>query len=200
MRDADFPNHPRTSYFVDDEELGLLWTDPEQTYMDPEVALDMEFGDYPISISRLRPVIAYFDKLAIGLAHAATHMPRLESITIEFVSHFTDRGKWTGYHGWGFTFRAGFAARYPETHTHAWCGHPGVDMHLLESPRREWTFRCDLVDLQWDEPDEAKLLWEERFPGIESDIICFDYDEDGNDCWQGLRTDVKIRPEEMMDE
>ncbi|KAF2446369.1 hypothetical protein P171DRAFT_430528 [Karstenula rhodostoma CBS 690.94] len=196
MRRPDNLLFSRPAY-MEDEDEDLLYPDSELGIPDPDVQLDYELGDYPTAITRVRPKPVYFDELSISVAQAATHMPRLQSITIEFVSHFTDRGDWTGYHGWGFAFRAGAEARYPETHTHAWCGYPGLDMYILESPRREWTFRCELDQVGWEEPDEAKRLWEERFPGILADIICFDFDEDGQDCWQGVWSDVAIRPEEI---
>ncbi|KAL5380165.1 hypothetical protein DPSP01_007965 [Paraphaeosphaeria sporulosa] len=118
MRRPDHVLFSRPAH-MEDEDLNILYADAELGVADPEVQLDYKLGDYPTAISHVRPKSVYFDELDISVAQAATHMPKLESMTIEFVSQSTDRRDWTGYHGWGFAFRAEPDARYPATHTRA---------------------------------------------------------------------------------
>ena len=134
---------------------------------------DRSAGDLPYRSFRFRPETEYFDTLAVSIARAAFHMPKLMSISLYMTSAkspFHDR---SNHRHSGLFFRAGNGAikaygRLQRPHFYAV---PSIDCHDLETPRSEWVFQCPFSQLHWEEPEEAKTLWRARFPDMIFDIV-----------------------------
>lgn len=129
------------------------------------------FGNYRMCNYRDRPDPSHFDSLAMNIARAISSMPKLQNFTLQFRSslRFEDEGFFAG---WGFCFRS-VAKPNP------WVWYSDLDFHLdaaidwheLQRPTAEWVFQCPFKQVQWDQPEEAKMLWKNRFPGIRVDIV-----------------------------
>lgn len=154
-------------------------------------------GAWPARRFLTRPEPAFFDQLAISIARAAAHMPKLEYLDLEFnashqgllkpnITSFHQGGGHQGgfrptfhqYEGWTFYYRASndarFASHYPKLY---WFEHePGLDRTDIERPRTEWVFQCPHDDLQWEEPEAAKAVWREKCAQIQFDVVTLDGD------------------------
>jgi hypothetical protein len=158
---------------------------------DDEDRLRHELGNEPIHGFRIRPNPAYFDTLAISIARAAACMPRLAALSLEVLSIFFETYRVGYYHGCGFHFRSGNDAKtgrynlpdlYEETY---------MDNINLDHPRIEWVFECPYLQVQWEEPEEAKALWQERFTGVEFHVMTMEYDKNTEDrVWERRRNNV----------
>jgi hypothetical protein len=172
MRGADrsFPRPPIH------EEADHEWSSDSDDW-DEEDRLEHEHGNTPIYGFRIRPEVAYFDTLAISIARAAICMPKLNALSLEILSRHCESNTPGGYHGWGFHFRSGNDARngrdtLPEAYE--WLG---IDSNSLERPRTEWVFECPHAQVQWEEPEAAKVLWREKFEIIDFDVMTLEFDK-----------------------
>lgn len=161
--DPNLPHHPFVWDYDRFEER-----DSDDDYEESD-RLQRYAGNGPYRLFRDRPKPDRFDTLAISIARAASCMPKLKSITLEISAR--NENAIDDYQGWGFVFRSGEDARGPGTHKRLYRGCPGIDNYTLERPRTEWVFQCPSCQVQWEEPEEAKALWREKYPNIDMDIV-----------------------------
>jgi hypothetical protein len=103
-------------------------------------------------------------------------MPKLPSRTIEFTCY--DRNTYREYSDWSFYYQHRNESKearsilleqywdlYYDTIT---------DQEDLQRPRTEWVFACPCIQLQWEEPEEAKALWLEKCPEVDFDFVTVD--------------------------
>lgn len=138
-------------------------------------------GSWPVLYFRVRPEPALFDALAISIARAVSHMPKLAYLNLEFNAHH--RGPNNGgtyqhfkdYQGWACYFRKKNSIRFASTcFANEW-PHPGPDYTDIERPRLEWVFQCPFREVQWRQPEEADELWRKSFPDVDFDLVTLDY-------------------------
>jgi hypothetical protein len=154
------------------------WTSDSDDW-DDEARLEHELGNEPIYGFRIRPKPAYFNTLALSIARAAVCMPKLAALSLEILSHYYCEPYNEGrYHGWGFHFRSGNAAKTGRRSLPERYEDTKIDDIDLEHPRTEWVFECPHLQVQWEEPEEAKTLWQEKFADVDFDVITMEYDED----------------------
>lgn len=79
---ADYPEHERYDW-PDDEEFPED-SDDSDSIDDSERERCRAVGDWPVRRFLTRPEPAFFDELAMSIACAATYMPRLEYLDLEF--------------------------------------------------------------------------------------------------------------------
>jgi hypothetical protein len=161
---------------------------------DEEHVWGKTLGSWPDHIYLVRPEPALFDELALNIARAVSHMPKLTYMNAEFMrdwkEYYPNARPETPdglkeYMGWAFYFRASNDDR----HTHASFealnrpinrhAEPGPYYTEIERPRTEWVFQCPYLQVQWDEPEEAKALWKRKFPEMDMDLVTQGYDEEG---------------------
>jgi hypothetical protein len=150
---------------------------------DDEDRLRHELGNEPIHGFRIRPNPAYFDTLAVSIARAAACMPKLAALSFEILSIYCEDHQWGDYYGWGIHFRSRTItknARYNIRNIRYSLGEQFEDTPIdsinLERPRTEWVLECPHLQVQWEEPEEAKALWE-RFADVDFDVLTMEYDE-----------------------
>jgi hypothetical protein len=166
----------------------------------------MAAGGYPHDEFRTAPDPALFDDLALRLARAASRMPVLMYLDLEFHSHRQsswhakqqDKG-FEGYKGWGFYFRDGERAKGAvDKYSKHWRFQelPGIDSSIVERARTEWVFKCRTSRVGWEEGEEAKELWRAR--GVEDfDVITTDEEQL---FWQRRRNGVLVDTSTMNDD
>ena len=171
---------------------------------DPDLC--MAAGGYPHDEFRTAPDPALFDDLALRLARAASRMPVLMYLDLEFHSHRQsswhakqqDKG-FEGYKGWGFYFRDGERAKGAvDKYSKHWRFQelPGIDSSIVERARTEWVFKCRTSRVGWEEGEEAKELWRAR--GVEDfDVITTDEEQL---FWQRRRNGVLVDTSTMNDD
>ncbi|KAH6620569.1 hypothetical protein C7974DRAFT_415770 [Boeremia exigua] len=171
------------------------WDPEEQTAED---LLYTRAGLMPMRCFRTRPKPKLFDELALSVSHAAAQMPKLEYFDLEFnamhqkkSSRGTFNKEFEEYEGWGFYFRASDQAKFASTFVKPyWFKHkPGIDLTNIDRARTEWVFQCPYEQVQWEEPEEAKLLWQERSAHVDFDVVTFDYN---NQRWERRRNGALI--------
>ncbi|KZM27967.1 hypothetical protein ST47_g881 [Ascochyta rabiei] len=173
---------------------------PNLRILDISTGLERPSGDYwlrawPVRRFLTRPEPAFFDELAVSMARAVSSMPKLEYLDLEFnashqgalkpdVTNYNQAPTRYGgfrphlhqYEGWTFYFcasnEAKFASKYSRPY---WFEHkPGLDRTDIERPRTEWVFQCPHGHLEWEEPEVAKVLWREKCPHIDFDVVALD--------------------------
>jgi hypothetical protein len=169
-------------------------------------ALYVAAGAYPDDEFRTAPDPALFDDLALRLARAASRMPVLMYLDLEF--HSWRQSSWNarqqdggfeGYKGWGFYFRDGERAKgavskYLKHSRFQYL--PGIDSSVVERPRTEWVFKCRGDRVGWEEGEESKELWRGR--GVD-DFDVVTTDEKGR-FWERRRNGVLIDTSTVSDE
>jgi hypothetical protein len=191
---TNYPDHERYDW-PDDRYYGHVSDDPEDI-TDADRERWRAIGEWPPRRFLTRPEPAFFDELAMSIARAATHMPRLEYMDLEFnakhqgrthgeatfLGHFGRTGgvptTFHQYQGWSLYYRAfnsaRFASEYPKMY---WFQHePGLDRTNIERPRTEWVFQCPHGDLQWEEPEAAKELWRRKCLQVDFDVMTLNSD------------------------
>jgi hypothetical protein len=144
----------------------------------------IELGIWPVHCFLARPEPVLFDELSTNIARAVSHMPKLEYLNVEFTAR--NRGHYyrsrsedeRAYKGWAFYFRASNQAKFASKYFKGGprFGYPGIDWTDIERPRTEWVFQCPYLQIQWEEPDEAKDMWRQRFPTIDFELLTQDHD------------------------
>lgn len=166
----------RSDYPENTEHLDYYWGDRPATEDGSTVP-----GSWPVLYFRVRPEPVLFDALAISIARAVSHMPKLAYLNLEFNAHH--RGPNNGgiyqhfknYQGWACYFREKNSIRFASTcFANEW-PHPGPDYTDIERPRLEWVFQCPFREVQWRQPQEADELWRKTFPDVDFDLITLDY-------------------------
>ncbi|KAJ4343363.1 hypothetical protein N0V95_006697 [Ascochyta clinopodiicola] len=183
--DEDYPDHHRYD--------PARYEDSDSEELTAEDTLYRLAGVIPHRYFLTRPEPKLFDQLALSIARAVARMPKLEYFDLEFnATHqrksyrgiFDD--KFEEYEGWAFYFRASNEARFASTYAKPyWFKHkPGIDLTEIGPMRTEWVFQCPYRQVQWEEPEEARLIWQERSSQIDFDMVTFDRD---NILWERRR-------------
>jgi hypothetical protein len=173
---------------------------------DEDGALYVAAGAFPEDEFRTAPDPALFDDLALRLARAASRMPVLMYLDLEF--HSWRQSSWKarqqdggfeGYKGWGFYFRdgervKGAVSKYLKHSRFQYL--PGIDSSVVERPRTEWVFKCRGDRVGWEEGEEVKELWRGR--GVD-DFDVVTTDEEGH-FWERRRNGVLIDTSTVSDE
>lgn len=142
-----------------------------------------KWGYWPTRLFRQCPDPAIFNDLAISIARAVNHMPRLTYLNLEFDSphkiHILRELSpgFESYHGWAFYFRCSNESKFASTYLGLYRSYvdPGIDETEIDCPRSEWVFQCPYNQLQWEEPQESKHLWKKRFPGTAFDVVTLEF-------------------------
>lgn len=192
---TDYPDHERYNW-PDDRYYRHSSSDDDEDVTDADRERWRAVGNWPPRRFLTRPEPAFFDELAMSIARAVTHMPKLEYLDLEFNAEHQGRthGEPTffGHHsrgpnppttfhqyeGWSFYYRASNDARFASEYQKSyWFRHePGLDRTDIERPRTEWVFQCSHGDLQWEEPEAAKELWRRKCSQNDFDVITLNGD------------------------
>ncbi|KAF2007319.1 hypothetical protein P154DRAFT_117535 [Amniculicola lignicola CBS 123094] len=131
---------------------------------------------YTANLFRVRPDPRRFDDLAMSIARAAAHMPRLAYMNFEFERPLLyDDHEFRhplAYEGWAFYFRANKETQmgleyYREKRFRSSVLGPALN----ERPCTEWIFQVSYDELEWQEPREAQELWRQKHYVKDFDLV-----------------------------